>query len=90
MATDMLKPPAIYDLFQDPGEQYDIIFNGAAPTRGDLKSSPGRYSGQDNAWIGVYMNPYLFPFFEEMKTHPNIPYKPWGMGLDRVIPDDFK
>jgi hypothetical protein len=37
-----LKIPALYDLWWDPGEQYDIVFNGAAPTRGDLKTSPGR------------------------------------------------
>ncbi len=36
-----MKTPAVYDLLWDPGEQYDILFNGAAPTRGDLKSSPG-------------------------------------------------
>lgn len=29
-----LKIPALYDLWWDPGEQYDIVFNGAAPTRG--------------------------------------------------------
>jgi hypothetical protein len=26
-----LKIPALYDLWWDPGEQYDIVFNGAAP-----------------------------------------------------------
>ena len=50
-----MKTPAIYDLLWDPGEQYDILFNGAAPTRGDLKSSPGRFSGSDNGWIALFV-----------------------------------
>ncbi len=85
-----LNPPAIYDLWQDPGENYDLIFNGAAPTRGDLKTSPGRYSGQDNAWMAIKMNPKLISFLTEFKDYPNIPYQPWGMGLTKVIPADFK
>jgi len=67
-----LKIPALYDLWWDPGENYDIVFNGAAPTRGDFKTSPGRYSGQDNGWIGLYINPVTMQFWDEMKTHPNI------------------
>ena len=59
----------MYDLWWDPGEQYDIVFNGAAPTRGDFKSSPGRYSGQDNGWIGVYITPVQTQFWGELKTH---------------------
>ncbi|MBX7075252.1 MAG: arylsulfatase [Pirellulales bacterium] len=81
----LLKFPAVYNLQWDPGEQYDMAFNGAAPTRA-LTTSPGRYTGQDNGWIGVYINPYLIEFFEELKTHPNIPYKPWGEGLHEIIP----
>ncbi|HSB58386.1 MAG TPA: hypothetical protein VLD66_02180, partial [Methyloceanibacter sp.] len=65
-----LKIPALYDLWWDPGENYDIVFNGAAPTRGDFKTSPGRYSGQDNGWIGLYINPVTMQFWDEMKTHP--------------------
>src|SRR5262249_12502002 len=38
--------PAIYNLNMDPGEQYDMTFNGAAPrAAGMLATSPGRYSG---------------------------------------------
>jgi hypothetical protein len=36
------------------------------------------------------MNPRLMRFFEELKTHPNIPYESWGEGLAKIIPDDFK
>jgi arylsulfatase len=85
-----LNPPALYDLWWDPGEQFDMIFNGAAPTRGDFKSSPGRYSGQDNGWIGIYMNPVIEQFFGELETHPNIPYKPYGMGFTQIIPPGFR
>jgi arylsulfatase A-like enzyme len=85
-----LNPPALYDLWWDPGEQFDMIFNGAAPTRGDFKSSPGRYSGQDNGWIGIYMNSTIEQFFGELVTHPNIPYQPYGMGFTQIIPPGFR
>ena len=70
-------------------EQYDIVFNGAAPTGGN-QSSPGRYSGQDNGWVALYINPQFIQFFEELKTHPNIPYKPWGEGLFEIIPPEYR
>lgn len=85
-----LKIPALYDLWQDPGEQYDIVFNGAAPTAGELKTSPGRYSGQDNGWIGLYITPVTDQFWGEMKTHPNIPYKPFGAGSFLSIPEQYR
>src|SRR4029079_13204432 len=81
-----LKIPALYDLWWDPGENYDIVFNGAAPTRGDFKTSPGRYAGQDNGWIGLYLNPLTDAFWAEMKSNPNIPYKPFGAGSYEAIP----
>ncbi len=71
-------------------EPYDIVFNGAAPTRGDFKTSPGRYSGQDNGWIGLYINPVTMQFWDEMKTHPNIPYKPFGAGSYEQIPPAYR
>jgi hypothetical protein len=40
----LLLAPAVYNLQWDLGEQYDILSNGAAPTRGDFKSSPGRFA----------------------------------------------
>ena len=61
-----------------------------APTRGDFKTSPGRYSGQDNGWIGSYINPLIDAFWEEMKTHPNIPYKPFGAGSYEAIPPAYR
>jgi hypothetical protein len=46
-----LRVPAVYNLLWDPGEQYDMDFNGAAPTGGS-QTSPGRSSGSDNGWAG--------------------------------------
>jgi arylsulfatase len=64
---------ALYDLKSDPGEQYDIVFNGAAPpTAGVLKTSPGRYAGQDNAWAAVYANKLVNDFATSVKEFPNI------------------
>jgi len=85
-----LKIPALYDLWWDPGENYDIVFNGAAPTRGDFKTSPGRYAGQDNGWIGLYINPVTDAFWAEMKANPNIPYKPFGAGSYEAIPPAYR
>lgn len=48
-----------------------------------LWSIAGSSSRQDN-------NPPLIQFFEELKTHPNIPYKPWGPGLAKIIPSEFR
>jgi hypothetical protein len=88
-ADKTLRAPAFYDLFWDPGEQYDIAFNGAAPTGGN-QTSPGRYSGADNGWVGMKIVPVLLKFFEELKTHPNIPFIPSGEGLKEIIPAEYK
>jgi len=84
-----LKVFAIYDLRWDPGEQFDIAFNGAMPTGGN-QTSPGRSSGSDNGWAGVYFGPVMEQFFSELKTHPNVPYTPSGEGLEQIIPAEFK
>jgi arylsulfatase len=71
------KIPAVYNLWWDPGEQYDMTFNGAAPTRG-VNASPGRYSGQDNGWIGIYVNPVLLHFFAESQDSSEHPIQALG------------
>ena len=38
--SSQLTTPAVFKLDWAPGEQYDIMFNGAAPTVGTMKSSP--------------------------------------------------
>jgi len=68
--------PAIYNLYWDPGEQYDVMFRGAAPTRGDLRTSPGRYSGEDHGWAVSLFQPYLLQFFGELAQYPNRPTIP--------------
>jgi arylsulfatase len=65
--------PAVYNLRRDPGESYDETFNGAAPpTAGVLKSSPGRYSGEDSGWTMVYANKLVTEFTQSTKEFPNI------------------
>lgn len=89
MGPDLIQNfPSMYNLWWDPGEQYDMVFNGAAPASDHLKTSPGRWSGQDGGWAAIYVNPYLMKFFEELKTHPNIPYQPWGPSLGKLIPEE--
>lgn len=80
-----LALPAVYNLWWDPGESYDIIFNGAAPTRGDLKTSPGRFSGEDHGWIGILVNPYLGQFFEDLVRYPNRPTLPTGGSISLLV-----
>ena len=40
----------------DPYEKYDMIFNGAAPTRG-TDDLAGKYAGQDNGWAAGAVQP---------------------------------
>jgi hypothetical protein len=80
--------PAIYNLKQDPAEHYDMTFNGAAPaTAGVLKSSPGRYSGADNGWAGVFSMIPLTDFVEPIKKYPNIPTTPAGSSMGAGLPE---
>jgi arylsulfatase len=80
--------PALYNLWWDPGEQYDAVFNGAAPTRGDLKTSPGRYSGEDHGWIVELTQPYFEQFFGELITCPNRPTLPTAGSTSQLV-DEF-
>lgn len=77
--------PAIYNLWWDPGEAYDACFNGAAPTRGDLKTSPGRYSGEDHAWVGSMVQPHMMQFFGELVKYPNRPTLPNGGSMNLLV-----
>ena len=62
---------ALYNLTMDPYEKYDMIFNGAAPTR-VLSSSPGKYSGQDNGWALSLLEPVIVEFDKSIMKYPNI------------------
>lgn len=77
--------PAVYNLWWDPGEAYDAIFNGAAPTRGDLRTSPGRFSGSDHGWIMVLAEPVLTQYFSELVKYPNRPTLPVGGSASEMI-----
>ncbi len=77
--------PAVYNLWWDPGEQYDMIFNGAAPTRGDLRTSPGRFSGSDHGWISVLSQPVMDQFFSELVRYPNRPTLPTAGSANQLV-----
>jgi hypothetical protein len=44
----------------------------------------------DNGWIGLYINPPMDQLWDEMETHPNIPYKPFGAGSYAQIPAAYR
>ena len=77
--------PAIYNLYWDPAEQYDVMFRGAAPTRGDLKTSPGRYSGEDHGWVVSLFQPYMQQFFGELAQYPNRTTIPSGGSMNQLV-----
>jgi arylsulfatase len=77
--------PAVYNLYWDPGEQYDMMFRGAAPTRGELRTSPGRYSGEDHGWMSIVIGPYASQFFAELAKYPNRPTIPSAGSMDQLV-----
>ena len=80
--------PAIYDLQMDPGEQYDMVFNGAAPRiLGIMATSPGRFSGSDNGWSLGYATTIVTYFSESLKKFPNVPTTPSGAAIGSDLPD---
>jgi arylsulfatase len=74
---------ALYNLTMDPYEKYDMIFNGAAPAR-VLTTSPGRYSGQDNGWVGGVISPVMQAFDMSIMKYPNIRRYPGGASTDLI------
>ena len=82
---------SLYNLTMDPFENYDMIFNGAAPTR-VLKSSPGRYAGEDNAWAFGLLQTVMIAFDQSVMKYPNITRYPGGASTDLLPnlqrPDD--
>lgn len=99
--SSQLTTPAVFKLDWDPGEQYDIMFNGAAPTVGTMKSSPGRFAGPDHGWTTHYANTAMSEFWDEIKIKQvpgwpgEYPYalpKPasGGAALFGIIPAEFQ
>ena len=76
---------ALYNLTMDPYEKYDMVFNGAASAR-VLTSSPGRYAGQDNGWVGSLIDPVIIAFDKSIMQYPNIKRFPGGASTD-LVPD---
>ena len=74
---------ALYNLTMDPYEKYDMIFNGAAPTR-VLSTSPGKYSGEDNGWALALVYQPLVEFDKSIVKYPNIRRAPGGASNDLV------
>ena len=69
--------PAVYNLSMDPFERYDMIFNGAEGEMNDLKTSPGRYAGEDNGWSAAVFSQTLADFDKhyEVSQHPALPWR---------------
>ncbi len=74
---------SVYNLTMDPFEKYDMLFNGAAPTRMPT-TSPGRYAGQDNGWILSLTYPVLLDFDKSVMKYPNIARFPGGASNDLI------
>lgn len=74
---------ALYNLTMDPFEKYDMIFNGAAPTR-VLSTSPGRYSGEDNGWVLSLIYPVITDFDKSIMKYPSIKRFVGGASTDLV------
>lgn len=85
MSANLGSIGALYNLTMDPYEKYDMVFNGAAPSR-VLTTSPGRYAGEDNGWALSLIYPALLEFDESVMKYPSIKRFPGGASND-LIPD---
>jgi arylsulfatase len=74
---------ALYNLTMDPYEKYDMVFNGAAPTR-VLSSSPGKYAGEDNGWVLSLIYPVIIDFDKSIIKYPSITRYVGGASTDLV------
>lgn len=75
--------PAVYNLTMDPYEKYDMIFNGAAPSR-IMTTSPGRYAGEDNGWTAALYSQALVDFDKTIIKYPSIKRHPGGASNDLI------
>ncbi len=78
--------PAVYNLTMDPFERYDMIFNGAEGEMNGLRTSPGRYAGEDNGWSAALFSDALLEFDKSLMKYPSIQRFPGGASND-LIPD---
>ena len=63
-----------------------MIFNGAEGEMNGLKSSPGRYAGEDNGWTAGLFSVALTEFDKSIMKYPSIQRFPGGASND-LIPD---
>ena len=73
--------PSVYNLTMDPFEKYDMMFNGATPTRNPT-SSPGRYAGMDNGWSVSLLDLPIQEFNKSIIQYPSIKRFPGGASTD--------
>jgi len=76
--------PALYNLTMDPFERYDMIFNGAEGEMNGLRTSAGRYSGEDNGWAGALTGIVLADFDKSIMQYPSIQRAPGGASNDMI------
>jgi len=57
-----------------------------------MSSSPGKYAGQDNGWVGAIISPAIIEFDKSIMKYPNIKRYPGGASNDLIPnlqrPDD--
>jgi arylsulfatase A-like enzyme len=76
---------AIYNLTMDPFEKVDMVFPGGMSARMP-KSSPGQWTGMDNAWVMSMVYPALIDFDKSIIKYPSIKRFPGGAS-DDLIPN---
>jgi arylsulfatase len=81
--ADLGSIPAVYNLTMDPFEKYDMIFNGAGPSR-VMTTSPGKWAGQDNGWTAALFSFALADFDSSIMKYPSIKRSPGGASNDLI------
>ena len=61
-----------------------MIFNGAEGEMNGLKTSPGRYAGEDNGWSAALFSQALFDFDQSIMKYPSIQRFPGGASNDLI------
>ncbi len=74
---------SLYNLTMDPYEKYDMVFN-AAWSGHVPATSPGRYSGQDNGWVGALIGPAILEFDKSLIEFPSTTRVPGGASTDTI------
>jgi arylsulfatase len=78
---DLGATGAVYNLTMDPFEKYDMLMGGAVPAR-LAQASPGKWTGQDNGWVGALIVPVVMEFNKSIVDFPSIKRAPGGASTD--------